>query len=112
MSLLERDRPLAELTSAVNDALRDKGAAVAIVGEAGIGKTSLLDELARQVAGRIRVIWAGCEALFTPRPLGPLHDIAPELGIDPDGPRERLSPAVLAAARRVPTLLVVEDVHL
>ena len=32
-------------------------------------------------------------------------------GIDPDAPCERLFPAVLAAARRLPTLLVVEDVH-
>jgi len=111
MSLLERDRPLAELSSAVDRALDDCGGVVAVVGEAGIGKTSLLDALARQVADRVRILWAGCEALFTPRPLGPLHDIASELDIDPDAPRERLFPAVLAAARRVPTLLVVEDVH-
>jgi len=111
MSLLEREQPLAELTSAVDAALGDSGGVVAVIGEAGIGKTSLLDELARRVADRIRVVRAGCEALFTPRPLGPLHDIAPELGIEPDTPRERLFPTVLAAARRGPTLLVVEDVH-
>ncbi|HVR40945.1 MAG TPA: AAA family ATPase [Thermoanaerobaculia bacterium] len=111
MSLLERDRPLAELTAAVDRALENSGSVVAVVGEAGIGKTSLLDELARHVTDRVRVLWAGCEALFTPRPLGPLHDIAHELEIDADAPRERLFPAVLASARRVPTLLVVEDVH-
>jgi DNA-binding CsgD family transcriptional regulator len=111
MSLLERDHPLADLAAAAGRALEDNGGVVAVVGEAGIGKTSLLGALARQVADRMRVVWAGCEALFTPRPLGPLHDIAPELGIDPDAPRERLFPAVLAAARRTPTLLVMEDVH-
>ena len=111
MSLLERDRPLAELSSAVDRALDDCGGVVAVVGEAGIGKTSLLDELARRVADRVRVLWAGCEALFTPRPLGPLHDLAAELNVDPDAARERLFPAVLTALRRVPTLLVVEDVH-
>jgi DNA-binding CsgD family transcriptional regulator/tetratricopeptide (TPR) repeat protein len=111
MSLLERDRPLAELSSAVERALADDGSVIAVIGEAGIGKTALLDELAQQVAGRVRILRAGCEALFTPRPLGPLHDLAAELDVDPDAPRERLFPAVLAAARRVATLLVVEDVH-
>ena len=111
MSLLERDRPLAELSSAVERARDGRGSVVAVIGEAGIGKTSVLDELAHRVAGNVRVVRAGCEALFTPRPLGPLHDVAADLEIDPDAPRERLFPAVLAAAARVPTLLVVDDVH-
>lgn len=111
MRLLERDRPLAELSAAVDCALDHNGSVIAVIGEAGIGKTSLLDELAHRVSDRVRVLRAGCEALFTPRPLGPLHDIAPELGVDADAPRERLFPAVLAAASRVPTLLIVEDVH-
>src|SRR5262245_24578416 len=111
MPLLERDSPLAELSAAADRAADGAGSVVAVLGEAGIGKTSLLDELSRRVADRVRVLQAGCEALFTPRPLGPLYDIAPELGVDAGAPRERLFPAVLAAARRVPTLLIVEDVH-
>jgi DNA-binding CsgD family transcriptional regulator/tetratricopeptide (TPR) repeat protein len=111
MFLLERERPMAELLSAVERMPVDGGRVVALVGEAGIGKTSVLDFVARQVCGHVRVLWAGCEALFTPRPLGPLHDIAAELGVDAGAPRERLFPEVLAAARREPTLLVVEDVH-
>ena len=67
--------------------------------------------VSRGAEGRLRVLRAGCEALFTPRPLGPLHDLAPELGVDAAAPRERLFPAVLAAAVRTPTLLIVEDVH-
>jgi DNA-binding CsgD family transcriptional regulator len=109
--LLERDHSMAELASAVDRACNDAGGVVTVVGEAGIGKTALLDELARQAGDRVRILRAGCEALFTPRPLGPLHDIAAELGVDPDAPRERLFPAVLAVAGRVPTLLIVEDVH-
>src|SRR5512144_3338641 len=97
MPLLERDRPLAVLSAAIERAVRGSGSVVAVLGEAGIGKTSLLDELARRVCDDVRVLHAGCEALFTPRPLGPLYDLAPELDVDPDAPRERLFPAVFAA---------------
>jgi DNA-binding CsgD family transcriptional regulator/tetratricopeptide (TPR) repeat protein len=109
--LLERDRPLADLFATAERAAAGSGAVAVVVGEAGIGKTALLHELAAAVSDRMRVLWGGCEALFTPRPLGPLHDIAPALGIDPDLPRERLFPTVLAAAGSIPTLLVVEDAH-
>ena len=105
MALLEREHLLEELSRLVG-----RGAFAAILGEAGVGKTSLLLELARR-ADKMRVLIAGCEALFTPRPLGPFYDIAHELGIDPGEPRERLFPHVLAAAGREPTLLIIEDVH-
>ena len=88
---------------------------IAVAGEAGIGKTSLVARVAEEV--HMRVLWSGCEALFTPRPLGPLFDIAHDLGpsvdalLGGDANRERLFPAVLAAAGAEPTLLVVEDVH-
>jgi DNA-binding CsgD family transcriptional regulator len=84
---------------------------VAIVGEAGIGKSSLLQELLRRASGDMRVFEAGCEALFTPRPLGPWYDIAAELELDLDMPREKLFPSVLAAFRREPAVLAIEDVH-
>src|SRR5688572_5620096 len=103
MQLLERDEVLAELSTL------GPGTAVAILGEAGVGKTTVLREFARRTPSRVLI--AGCEALFTPRPLGPLYDLAEDLGVDPDLSRERLFPSVLAALRRQPTLLIVEDVH-
>src|SRR5262249_49189982 len=66
------------------------------------------------VCGRedeLRVLESGCEALFTPRPLGPLYDIASDLEIDIESPREKLFPDVLASLRHEPTLLIVEDIH-
>jgi DNA-binding CsgD family transcriptional regulator len=111
MPLLERDPAIGQLAEALDRAISGAGSVAAVLGEAGIGKTSLLDEVARRAEGRCRVLRAGCEALFTPRPLGPLHDIAPELGVDAGAPRERLFPAVLAAAAEAATLLIVEDVH-
>jgi len=52
------------------------GGCIALVhGEAGIGKTALVKELSRRQQAR-RVLWGACDALFTPRPLAPLNDIA------------------------------------
>ncbi len=48
------------------------GSTVLLEGEAGIGKTSLLQEFAERADKGCRVLWGWCEALFTPRPLGPL----------------------------------------
>ena len=61
----------------------------------------------------------GCDSLFTPHPLGPLHDIAPQLDSDfanllrTEKERSVIFTAFfesLAASRR-PVLLVIEDVH-
>src|SRR6478672_2067561 len=111
MPLLERDHLLAELSLLADEAANGSGVVLAVLGEAGVGKTSVLDALARQSRDRMRVIITGCEALFTPRPLGPFYDIADLLTIDVDAPRQKLFPAMLAAIAGVPTLLIVEDVH-
>lgn len=110
-NLLERDAPLAELARAQGELLEGRGAVVAVIGEAGIGKSSLLAAFARDARTGVRVLASGCEALFTPRPLGPLYDVAAELDLDVDRPRERLFPDALAALRREPTVFIVEDVH-
>lgn len=48
------------------------GGCVALVsGEAGIGKTSLVAELAARLEGRATVAVGRCDALFTPRVLEP-----------------------------------------
>ena len=46
-----------------------------ICGESGIGKTALVEAFRPQVKGA-RWLWGGCDGLLTPRPLGPLFDIA------------------------------------
>jgi len=109
--LLERERFLADLLQRAADARDNRGSVALVSGEAGIGKTSLVSEFADRATGSMRVLWSACEALFTPRPLGPMFDLASDLGVDMDTPRERLFPAVLAAVSATPTVLVVEDVH-
>lgn len=76
--LLEREEPLALLDSALARARAGRGHTVLVGGEAGIGKTSLLEAFTSERAQGARVLWGACEALATPRPLGPLVDIAAE----------------------------------
>ena len=79
MQLLERDTAMSALTRALTLG-RTSGQLVAVSGEAGIGKSSLLRACAADTARQARWYWGYCEALDAPRPLGPLLDIAPELG--------------------------------
>lgn len=75
MALMERDSQLAILHQCAEACIAGSGALVLLSGEAGAGKTSLLRELARGLPGRT-LWWGACDALETPNPLGPLHDIA------------------------------------
>ncbi len=80
--LIERAHALAALQASLERCRAGAGRTVLVCGEAGIGKTALLREWAReaQVNSGAAVFWGGCEALFTPRPLGPVLDIAHALG--------------------------------
>jgi DNA-binding CsgD family transcriptional regulator len=119
MSLLERADDLAALSSALSAAATGAGGIALVSGEAGIGKTSLVAELARREAGRARVLWGACDPLLTPRPLGPLHDVARTgsarlaAALTGSGGREAVFTAVLDDLQRgrPPTLLVIEDAH-
>ncbi len=117
MELLEREHILSELTLRLAQAAGGRGCITLISGEAGIGKTSLLQEFARRQRS-IRVLWGACDALFTPRPLAPLHDIArmtkgPLLAaIESGASRERIFYAALDELESGPeSVLVFEDVH-
>ena len=74
--LVERKDVLQTLFALAESARRGQGRVVLVAGEAGIGKTALLEEYARSLGPAFRVFWGGCEALFTPRPLGPMQDMA------------------------------------
>ncbi|HVJ40818.1 MAG TPA: AAA family ATPase [Dongiaceae bacterium] len=119
MNLLERETHLDALTGWLDEAAAGQGRIVLLVGEAGIGKTSLLQQFTEQQRDGARILWGGCEALFTPHPLAPLYDIARQIG--GDFPHE-----IAAAAKREvvfhltidqlsrgrqPTVVVFEDVH-
>ena len=121
MELLEREAPLAQLTE-VAGRVRSlaRGECALVHGEAGIGKTALVHAFAQRLdATRTEVLIAGCEALYTPRPLGPLVDLAERFAAPISAALRSgtgwaaLFPQLLdqlRAAQR-PTLLVIEDMH-
>ncbi len=117
--LLERERDLAALAALLTGVREEgRGAFVLLAGEAGIGKTELLRRFCDEQRSATRILWGACDALFTPRPLGPLIDVAASTG----GQLEALvqsdpKPYEVAAAlldelgRSAPTVLVIEDLH-
>jgi DNA-binding CsgD family transcriptional regulator/tetratricopeptide (TPR) repeat protein len=115
MAMLERKKHLAELTDWLRRALEVEGCITLLGAEAGIGKTTLLQELAKAPLGA-RVLWGGCDALFTPRPLGPLCDIALQTqgellaAIRGNASREVIFAAALHALKGR-TLVIFEDMH-
>jgi DNA-binding CsgD family transcriptional regulator/tetratricopeptide (TPR) repeat protein len=80
--MVERDTALALLQSKLLSCREGEGHTVLVAGEAGIGKSTLLRAWAAQAKAQhgAQVYWGGCEALFTPRPLGPVLEIAQDLG--------------------------------
>lgn len=114
--LLERDAALRRLEADLASARGGAGRTVLVSGEAGIGKSALVEAFTRTCDAR--VLRGACEALSTPHPLGPLHDVARDgaarllsLLLSP-GDRARLFDAVLEELGRDPAVvLVIEDVH-
>jgi ATP/maltotriose-dependent transcriptional regulator MalT len=119
MELLERAQFFNELEAILSDVAGGNGRFVLVTGEAGIGKTSLVERFAEANKQNARVLWGACDALFTPRPLGPLYDIAhqtrgPLLSLlDEEATRTSIFSAFLDELQNThsPTIAVTEDVH-
>src|SRR5436190_126317 len=117
--ILERDAELSVLAHAVRGAADRHGSVVLVMGEAGIGKSSLVEALRFHLPAKGRMLVGYCDDLATPRTLGPFRDLAGSVGTEfsravADGSdRDR----VLTALRTEltwpehPTVLVIEDVH-
>lgn len=116
MDLLERETCFADLANWLGMASQHGGCVALLSGEAGVGKTALLREFAQRRA-QARVLWGACDALFTPRPLAPLHDVALQTrGALLAAVDSRLNPGALFAAAlaelgTTKTLLILEDLH-
>jgi DNA-binding CsgD family transcriptional regulator/tetratricopeptide (TPR) repeat protein len=116
-TLLEREEELAQLDDLVAEARDRRGSVALVVGEAGIGKSSLVD---RWISGlddaAVHVGW--CDDLLSGRALGPLRDIArsargPLAAAVASGDVGHVLDAVLGLLDDPlrPTVLVLEDLH-
>jgi DNA-binding CsgD family transcriptional regulator len=115
-TLLEREEQLAALERALGAVTRRACGRLALVaGEAGVGKTELLRRFCGSARGA-RVLWAACDALSAPRPLGPLFDLGEAVGGELHAQvTAGAQPHEVAAALRreltgpAPSVLVLED---
>jgi DNA-binding CsgD family transcriptional regulator len=120
MELWERSAALALLEDLLRDTA-NAGRLALVAGEAGIGKSALVQAFAAQCGSRARVLWGVCDPLVTPRASGPLHDIARQAGgaladaLDAGSSQSDHFGALIeelsGPGHRPRRVLVVEDVH-
>lgn len=117
MTILEREGSLTQLHGWVREARAGKGRLVFVAGEAGIGKSVLVRTFAAAVEGLTKVAFGACDPLSTPRPLGPLVDVAGHLDgatlrlLEDAAPPERMFRAFLQDIGAAPSVVIFEDVH-
>jgi DNA-binding CsgD family transcriptional regulator len=116
--IVERERELAELALAAREAQAGEGSIMLIEGEAGIGKSSLIDAVRSVLPAEGRLLLGWCDDLATPRVLGPLRDLREYVGRALTAALDAGDPGRVGEALRSeldwaghPTVLVIEDVH-
>ena len=117
--IIERDNAIAILNKLAVNSATGHGQIALVRGEAGIGKTTLLQYFISQNNNRYQYYWGGCEALLTPRVLGPLHDMSSAFSLDvlkvldSDASITKLLKLVLRELTSLsrPAVLIFEDAH-
>lgn len=117
MRLTEREHELKEIAARAESARSGNGGFLLVCGESGAGKTSFVEAFVESWPNQERVLWGACDPLSTPRPLGPIYDIADQFGTatrtllrDSELPYEIFS-AVFDELKSTPSVLVIDDLH-
>ena len=119
MTLLERESALRLALDAIDRARQGRGGTLLVSGEAGIGKSTLIAHLLALLPAGQRVFKGGCEDLYSPRPLGPLNDIALAHSLPLSRAMQEAAPSDavfsafldLVSAGTTGSVVVFEDVH-
>jgi predicted ATPase len=118
MSLLERGALIAHLRERLAEARRGRGRLVMVSGEAGIGKTALVDAFTARLPPGTRVLRGSCDPIVPSRPFAPVSDIAAQVAgglrsalaaADRDGVFEQF--LALLRGQRPGAVVVFEDLH-
>ena len=117
MRLREREREFQEIAARAELARAGSGGVLIVCGESGAGKTSFVETFFERWPDQERVLWGACDPLATPRPLGPIHDLADQfkpstqaLLRDAQQPFDIFT-AVFDELRTAPSVLVIDDLH-
>ena len=115
---LERSLFVESLDGWLSEVAAGRGRLVFIAGEAGVGKTALIQHFRDERCNGARVLSGACDALHTPRPLGPLVDVAAATGgrlqyvvERGDKPHAVFAALLEELASRKPGVAVLEDLH-
>jgi DNA-binding CsgD family transcriptional regulator/tetratricopeptide (TPR) repeat protein len=118
MDLLERQTELEELARLLREAGTGAGKIAFVYGEAGAGKSALVEQFAQQVASAARVLWGHSDALQTSRVLGPINEVVAGMSLLPGARESDLSREQLFSRlfeRLSPpnpvSIVVLEDLH-
>ncbi|HET7689662.1 MAG TPA: AAA family ATPase [Nocardioidaceae bacterium] len=117
--LVGRDAELARLTALLDAAQAGQGGGAVLLGEAGIGKTSLVEAVASEAVARGFVVAWGRSPDVVAAPYWPWRQVLGGLGIAepfgtvPSGGRAELFGEVLGRLERVdrPAVTILDDVH-
>ena len=120
--LIGRERELAALSELARRAAAGEGTIAFVLGDAGAGKTRLIDEFSRRLPRGMRCYRAACLE-YAPSPLGPIADVLAELGAEPAAPPtgddpvdkrrlfDRVAATFRAAGASAPLTAFVDDAH-